>query len=115
MSTGNRPWREVVNDLVDTHVRHGSAISMVHAVPEEAIDTFVVVNTCRDPLEVTGPLKAKPVRRWLWNHRKARAFHRVGGLIWSAKWGDSIRVGYGTLASREAAQRLTNNTKAAEA
>lgn len=107
----HRPWRDVVNDLVEAHSHHGSAISMVHPVPEEAIEAFVVVNTCPDPLELEVPLKAKPVRRWLWNHRKARAFHRVGGLLWSASWGGRIRVGYGTLASKEAADRLTRPSR----
>lgn len=102
----HRPWREVVNDLVQTHHEHGSAISMVHPVPEAAIESHMVVNTCGDCLALDGDLKPKPVRQWLWTHRKARAFHRPGALIWSHSWGDGTLVGYGSLASQEAAERL---------
>lgn len=101
-----RPWGDVARDLAASHAEHGDAVSFLHPVPEDAMPDMVIVNTCRDLLVLDLPLRARPVRRWLWSHARARAFHRIGGLVWSTTWGDKARVGYGTLVPSAVAQRL---------
>lgn len=103
----NRPWKDVVHDLVVTYEDHGDALSMVHPIPESVIDDFVVVNTCDELLELENGMDEKAIRQWLWGQRKARAFKRLGALIWAMSWGDRILVGYGSLTSREVAARMS--------
>jgi len=107
--TRNRPWKEVVGDLVRHFEEHGDAISMVHPVAIEHAQTLVPVNTCLDPLHLEK-IQAKPVRRWLWKNRKSRALNRPGGFLWASPPSDGgagVLVGYGSLSSPDAADRYT--------
>lgn len=104
----NRPWKEIVKDLVREAQSHGDAISMVHPVSIEHAQTLVPVNTCRSPLRLER-MESKPIRRWLWRHRKSRALNRPGGFLWASPppEGPGVLVGFGSLSTRQAAQRFT--------
>lgn len=102
----NRPWKEIVHDLVSSFEEHDSALSMVHPIPESIIDNFVVVNTCNNLLALEGDIDEKAIRQWLWAQRKARAFKRPGALIWAMRWNGKVLVGYGSLTTPEAADRM---------
>jgi len=110
MMIERRSWGDVARDLASTHAEHGDAVSFLHPVPEDSMPDMVIVNTCRDLLVVDMPISARRVRRWLWSHGRARAFHRLGGLVWSNTWGDKARVGYGSLVPSEVARRLDRMT-----
>lgn len=100
-----RSWKDVVRDLVETHAEHGDALVPVGIVSEGEVHGSWVVNTCADVLESEGPPTGKSVRRWLWEHREARAFRRPGGLLWSCTRDGRSVVGYGSFVPEEMAAR----------
>tara|TARA_Y100000310_G_C20085361_1_gene535804 strand:+ start:12 stop:326 length:315 start_codon:yes stop_codon:yes gene_type:complete len=99
-------WKKISNDLVETHKKQGSGI-----IPFNPHSTGELVNLSDNEthLEVEGKeLKAKKIRRFLWEHRKKRALQRKNAVLWSTYIEDEDKsyVGVGALTSKEAVKRL---------
>tara|TARA_R100000664_G_scaffold8566_1_gene14061 strand:+ start:12549 stop:12869 length:321 start_codon:yes stop_codon:yes gene_type:complete len=99
-------WKKISSDLVTQHSDTESAVVSLdpHSMGE-------IVNLSNEDfcLEVKGrELKAKKVRRFLWENRKKRALQRKNAVLWSAYMEDEDKsyVGVGALTTKRIADRM---------
>ena len=100
-------WKKISNQLIDLHKEDGDGL--VKLDPHSGGSTVVNLSDSDLVLEVKGKeLRAKKVRKFLWEQRKPRALKRKNAILWSAyiEEDDTSYVGVGALTSPEVADRL---------
>ena len=99
-------WKEITQRLVSLHNKKESAV--IRLTPHSKGE---LVNLSDDKfcLEVEGKeLRAKKVRKFLWENRKKRALLRSKAVIWSAYIEEDKKsyVGVGALTSKRVMDKM---------